>query len=180
MKHFGGEKMETEKLTVGKALKFARHDFLNELQLMLLYMDLEDTPNARRTLLEATERMRHISMLEKLHMPKTEVWLSTFEWNHTVFSKKIKCNIVAGNRVAEDYAVADYLEQLICAIEKVVDPLEEYIVHIDVVATQDEWSIQLTIEGPLSEIPLKSQTVEGFQVSKICKDEQWTFTLSGQ
>lgn len=172
--------MESENLTIGKALKFARHDFLNELQLMLLYMDLGKLPEARRTLLEATERMRHISMLEKLRLPKTEIWLSTFEWRHIAFSKKIQCNIIAGDRSTNDDAVADYLEQLISIVEEVVDPMDEYIVHIAVNATEDQWEIQLKIEGALSGSPFLPQTDGAFEVSVILKDTQWTFTLSGR
>ncbi|WP_252502842.1 Spo0B domain-containing protein [Sporosarcina sp. Marseille-Q4943] len=172
--------MESDNLTIGKALKFARHDFLNELQLMLLYMDLGKMPEARRTLLEATERMRHVSMLEKLRLPRTEIWLSTFEWRHTAFSKRLQSNIIAGTRTANDDAVADYLEKLICVVEEAVDPMDEYIVHIAVKATEDHWSIQLKIEGTLMGSPRLPQTDGGFEVSGILQDKQWTFTLSGQ
>ncbi|MCG7345023.1 Spo0B domain-containing protein [Sporosarcina sp. ACRSL] len=174
--------MESENLTIEQALKFARHDFLNELQLMLLYMDLGKTSEARRTLLESTERMRHISMLEKLRLPKTELWLSTFEWRHTAFSKRLQCNIIAGNRIANDVAVADYLEKLIGIVEQSVDPLNEYIVHIAVDATENDWSIQLTIEGPLGHLGSMSlpQPDGDFEMSEILQDEQWTFTLRGR
>lgn len=172
--------MESENLTIGKALKFARHDFLNELQLMLLYMDLGKMPEARRTLLEATERMRHMSMLEKLRLPKTEIWLSTFEWRHTAFSKKLHSNIIAGNRTTNDEKIADYLEELIGIVEEAVDPMDEYIIHIAVKATEDQWSIQLTIEGVLTGTPTLPQTDGGFEVSGVLQDKEWTFTISGR
>ncbi|WP_432358409.1 Spo0B domain-containing protein [Sporosarcina sp. UB5] len=172
--------MESENLTIGKALKFARHDFLNDLQLMLLYMDLGKIPEARRTLLEATERMRHISMLENLRLPKTEIWLTTFEWKHTVFTKKLQCNITAGKRITSDDAIVDYLERLICIIEEAVDPMDEYIVNVAVNATEDHWSIQMTIEGSLTELRTLPETDGEFDVSGVLQDKQWTFTLSGR
>ncbi|MCM3710779.1 Spo0B domain-containing protein [Sporosarcina luteola] len=172
--------MGSEDLTVGKALKFARHDFLNELQLMLLYMDLGKMPDARRTLLEATERMRHLSMLERLRLPKTEMWLSTFEWRHTAFSKKLHSDIIAGNRNANDEAVADYLEQLIVIVEAAVDPMDEYFIRIEVHATEKQWMIQLRVEGALSETIELPQTDGGFEVSGVLKNKEWTFTVSGR
>lgn len=172
--------MGPENLTISKALKFARHDFLNELQLMLLYMDLGKMPEARRTLLEATERMHHTSMLEKLRMPETEVWLSTFEWRHTVFSKKLQCDIIAGNRNVNDSALANFLEGLIGNVQESVDPMDEYIVHIAVNATDTDWSIQLIIEGTLTGSITIPQTDGGFEVSGDLQDKQWTFTVSGQ
>ncbi|MFC5603973.1 Spo0B domain-containing protein [Sporosarcina koreensis] len=172
--------MESENLTIGKALKFARHDFLNELQLMLLYIDLGKMPEARRTLLEATERMRNISMLEKLRLPKTEIWLSTFEWRHTVFTKKLQSSIIAGNRAANDEKIADYLEQLIVIVEQAVDPMDEYIIHITVKATEDQWSIQLTVEGALTGTPAMPQTDGEFEVNGVLQEKEWTFTVSGR
>ena len=95
--------MGTEKLTIGKALKFARHDFLNELQLMLLYMDLGKYAEARKNdYWKQRNVMHHTSMLEKLRLPETEIWLRTFEWRHTAFSKKLQCDIIAGNRDVND------------------------------------------------------------------------------
>lgn len=172
--------MGSENLTIGKALKFARHDFLNELQLMLLYMDLGKTPEARKTLLEATERMHHMSTLENLRMPETELWLSTFDWRHTVFSKTVKCTILAGDRMVDDSEVANYLEQLMSTIGKEVDPMGEYNVDVLVNASTEEWEIQLTIQGSLAGISRVFQVSKGFQVCETLQDEQWTFTISGR
>ena len=58
--------MGNEVLRTAKALKFARHDFLNELQLILLYIDLGKLPEAKKKILETTDDMRQLSMLEKL------------------------------------------------------------------------------------------------------------------
>ena len=55
MKIVGGEwEWGTVKLTTAEALKFARHDFLNELQLVLLYIDLDKLPEAKQKILETT------------------------------------------------------------------------------------------------------------------------------
>ncbi|MBD7983045.1 Spo0B domain-containing protein [Sporosarcina sp. Sa2YVA2] len=172
--------MESEKLTIGKALKFARHDFLNELQLMLLYMDLGKPADAKNSLLETTERIRHLSRLENLRMPETEVWLSTFEWQHPSFSKTLTCTTVSGERLADDKAVSSYLETLIQEIEKVLDPMEDYTISTVVEATEERWSIQLKIQGLLAGNPVIDDVDHGFEVSTIMQDEQWTFTISGQ
>ena len=91
--------MGTEKLTLVQALKFARHDFLNELQLMLLYMDLGKLPEAKQKIMDTTERMRQVSMLEKLGLPGLLKRGSvTFDWIYTVFSKDdYNCDITAGH-----------------------------------------------------------------------------------
>ncbi|WP_339250749.1 Spo0B domain-containing protein [Sporosarcina sp. FSL W8-0480] len=172
--------MGSEKLTLGKALKFARHDFLNDLQLVLLNLDLGNTTEARKTLLDTTERMRQLSMLEKLRLPETEEWLTTFEWRHTAFSKTLQSNITAAERSIEDAAVSDYLERLINSVETVVDPWNEYNIHINVSASEINWSIQLTIDGPLKGIPQIPEAANGIEVTEELQDEQCMFTISGQ
>lgn len=172
--------MGSENLTIGSALKFARHDFLNELQLMLLYMDLGKTAEARKTLLEATERMRHVSMLEKLRLPETELLLGTFDWLYTAFSKSLTCEIEAGQRAVEDEAVVSYLKKVLKTIEECVDPLREYHIDVLVKATSEVWSIQLTLTGLLTHIPQIVHEHRGFHVHESKQEQQWTFTLSGQ
>ncbi|MDW0118093.1 Spo0B domain-containing protein [Sporosarcina thermotolerans] len=172
--------MGSEKLTVGKALKFARHDFLNDLQLMLLNLDLGNSSEAKKTLMDTTERMRQLSMLEKLRLPETEVWLTTFEWRHTAFSKVLQSNITAAERSIDDAALTDYLERLIKSVETVVDPWNEYNVHITVNASEMNWSIQLKIDGPLKGVPLIPMAANGIEVTEEIQDEQCMFTISGQ
>ena len=85
--------MGNNKLTTAEALKFARHDFLNELQLVLLYIDLEKLPEAKQKILEATNRMREVALLERLGLPAVETWLTTFEWLYGTFSKTMTCTL---------------------------------------------------------------------------------------
>ena len=44
-----------------------------------------------------------------------------------------------------------------CTVKESVDPMDEYIVHIAVKATDNDWSIQLTIEGTLTGSPTLPQ-----------------------
>ena len=64
--------MEKEQLTITKALKFARHDFLNKLQIVLMHIDLDNVQEARKTILNATDEMRQLSRLELLGLPKRQ------------------------------------------------------------------------------------------------------------
>ena len=69
--------MGKKELTMAQALKFARHDFLNELQLILLYIDLGKIAEARQkdygyNRTDASD-MRCWKGLECLHV---ETWLA--------------------------------------------------------------------------------------------------------
>ena len=49
--------MKNEQLTSRRRLKFARHDFLNELQLVLMHIDFGNIPKAKQAIINATEEI---------------------------------------------------------------------------------------------------------------------------
>ncbi|QTD41593.1 Spo0B domain-containing protein [Sporosarcina sp. Te-1] len=172
--------MDTKNYTVTEALKFARHDFLNELQLILLYIDLDNKEEARNAILAATGRLRSMAMLERLRMPSVEKWLNTFDWVHTEFSKQITCDIVAADRVADDREVANYLEQVIRSLAAVLDPMDDYELVIHVTATDSEWRIQLVLDETVAAICPDISTKLNVAITETADHGQWTFTISGR
>ncbi len=172
--------MGNSKLTTAEALKFARHDFLNELQLVLLYIDLDKLPEAKQKILEATDRMREVALLERLGLPAVETWLTTFDWLYGSFSKSMTCTIASGIREAEDAEVVTYLERMFSEAEKTLDPTSEYETQIDVQATATSWSITITVHGQM-ENRLPAPIADGnFTVKETLSQNHWTFTISGQ
>ena len=172
--------MENDKLTMAKALKFARHDFLNELQLILLYIDLGQLPEAKQKILETTDCMRQIAMLERLGLPNTEIWLATFDWTHGVFSKTLTCDIGSGIREVDDALVANYLEQLFKEAETTIDPASDYETRIDVKASSTNWSITITVNGAMNNKLPAPKATGSFTVQETISQNQWMFTISGQ
>jgi stage 0 sporulation protein B (sporulation initiation phosphotransferase) len=172
--------MGNNKLTTAEALKFARHDFLNELQLVLLYIDLDKLPEAKQKILDATDRMRELALLERLGLPAVETWLTTFDWLYGAFTKTMTCTIASGIREADDKEVATYLERMFNEAEKTLDPTSEYETHIDVQATAESWSITITVHGHLKKNLLEPVALGNITIEETLSQNQWTFTISGQ
>lgn len=172
--------MGNSKLTTGEALKFARHDFLNELQLVLLYIDLDKLPEAKQKILEATDRMREVALLERLGLPAVETWLTTFDWLYGAFSKTMTCTIESGIREADDTEVVTYLERMFSEAEKTLDPTSEYETQIDVQATATNWSITISTHGQMENRGPAPKADGNFTVTETILQNQWTFTISGQ
>ncbi|WP_188006624.1 SPOB-a domain-containing protein [Sporosarcina sp. ANT_H38] len=172
--------MGNNKITTAQALKFARHDFLNELQLVLLYIDLDKLPEAKQKILETTDRMREVALLERLGLPAVEIWLTTFDWLYGAFSKTMTCTIASGIREADDTEVAKYLERLFSEMEKTLDPTSEYETQIDVQASVAGWSITIVVLAPLKKVFPEPIEFENFTVKETISQNQWTFTISGQ
>lgn len=172
--------MRKEQLTVAEALKFARHDFLNELQLILMHIDFGDTPKARQAIMNTTDKMKQVSKLYSLGLPKTEQWLMTFDWVYIAFQKRLSCTIERGNRKVNDVEVVAYLERVFQDVEEVLDPASEYEVQIDVQASPSNWSIRIKIDNALDgKKSIPAARIEDFLVEEKFEDNLWTFTISG-
>ena len=172
--------MGNDKLTLIQALKFARHDFLNELQLVLLYIDLGKLPEAKQKIMDTTDAMRQVAMLERLGLPAVETWLVTFDWMYSVFPKTITSAITPGIRQTDDAVIAAYLEQVFCIAEKMVDPTSDYAAQIDVQATSTNWSITVTVDGAMDQMLAAPEVTGDFSVEETISQHQWTFTIRGQ
>jgi stage 0 sporulation protein B (sporulation initiation phosphotransferase) len=172
--------MGNDKLTLIQALKFARHDFLNELQLILLYIDLGKLPEAKQKIMDTTDAMRQAEMLEKLGLPAVETWLVTFDWIYSVFPKTITSVITPGIRDVDDAVVAAYLEQVFREAEKTVDPNSDYETQIEVNASATSWSIRIVINGVMDNLLPAPEVTGPFSVEETISQHQWAFTIRGQ
>lgn len=172
--------MGNDKLTLIQALKFARHDFLNELQLILLYIDLGKLPEAKQKIMDTTDAMRQAAMLEKLGLPAVETWLVTFDWIYSVFPKTITSAITPGIRQVDDAVVAAYLERVFRIAEKMVDPTSDYEAKIEVNASATDWSIRIIVDGVMDNMLTAPEVTGPFSVEETISQHQWTFTIRGQ
>lgn len=172
--------MDIENLTIKEALKYARHDFLNELQLVLLNVDLDQKEAARKNILRITERMREESMLDKLGLPAVETWIHTFVWLHPTFSKTLTTEIVHGDRKTNDADVVSYLDQLFQEIERRIDPSSDYETDIRVYASETSWSLQFTIQGDFQRKLELPESLNDFTIAANYSENQWMFTIRGQ
>lgn len=172
--------MGNKKLTTAQALKFARHDFLNELQLILLYIDLDKLPEAKQKIIDTTEQMRQAAMLERLGLPAVETWLAAFNWLYVAYSATLTSSIISGKREAEDESVVAYLENVFSVEEKKLDPTSEYKTEIDIQADLSGWSITINVQGNMEYKAPTPKATGNFTVHETILHNQWTFTISGQ
>ena len=171
--------MRKSELTVSEALKFSRHDFLNELQLVLMYIDLGEPIQAKKAIQNATNKLRQLSILSKLGLPATERWISTFSWIYSAFETKIYCEIESGIWKVDDLAIASYLNRVFSDVEGILEATSEYQASIEVRASKTNWSIDITVSGALNEKPQVPKAENGFFVKETILDNLWKLTLSG-
>lgn len=172
--------MEKNTLSVRDALKYSRHDHVNDLQLLLMYLDMGMPDKARECILQATDRMQQEAVLQKLGMPMTEEWLTTLEWRHPSFLKTLRCQIDTSSPIQVDRELVSFLEELFETIEDGLDPFSEYGVTIDVEADASAWSIRLVFNNLQAEALELPRTPHTVNVNIQKENDDWTCVLSGQ
>ena len=172
--------MSKGQLSQAEVLTFARHDFVNELQIILMHLDLGNPSEARSAILKTTNAMYQRSLLSSLELPKVQQWLLTFDWVYTTFRSTLTCSIRKGVREVSDDNLVTYLEAIFNDVEEVVDPLSEYDVHFDIFADEKEWKITIEIKGELPETKKAVGNPDNLVVKETISHNLWTFKLLGQ
>lgn len=175
-----GVDMKKGQLSTTEVLKFIRHDYLNELQIILMHIDLDNKTEAKEKILALTDEMRQYSKLTNLKLPQTEEWFTTFDWVYTSFRKTLSCTIGPNTRTVDDSALVLYLKCLFQGVEEVLNPASEYEVHFHIETSEKDWSLQVTIMGELQEGKIAPKIKEGFIVEETISHNLWTFTIRGR
>lgn len=103
-------------VTVAQALRHARHDFLNELQLIGMKLDLGRGQEVQSIIRSHAEAAVQLNRLGELGMPATENWLLTAEWRFPEFRFHLECSAVTG-AATKDADFAKWLESFFITLE---------------------------------------------------------------
>ncbi|WP_438311160.1 Spo0B domain-containing protein [Sporosarcina sp. FA9] len=171
--------MKKAELTVVEVLEFSRHDFLNELQLVLMYIDLGKMPESKQAVLKVSNKIKQLSTLSKLGLPATVNWLNTFSWIYPFFQASYSSSIESGIRRVNDIELRTFLDRFFHNMEDQLDPLSEYEISFDVLASTSDWSINIAISGSLNVRQELPQTGKDFFAESIISDDLYVLKISG-
>ncbi|ARD47025.1 Spo0B domain-containing protein [Sporosarcina sp. P33] len=173
--------MGKNELNVSQAVKFSRHDHMNDLQLILMYIDMGKYAEARNCILEKTGDMQRQSVLQKLCMPKTEEWIITLGWRYPALNVQLYCDITekVDSHLTDD-ALVDYLEEVVLAVQSKIERYADCPVTIEVTTDKTSWSIQLIFTELYAKLPDIPEHSSQLTVEVHGEPDQWTFTVSGQ
>ncbi|WKA56264.1 Spo0B domain-containing protein [Planococcus shixiaomingii] len=164
-------------LTMAQSLRHARHDFLNELQLIKMNLDLGRIERAQAIIRSHAEAAVHASRLAALKLPKTEEWLLVFKWRFPEFQVQLDCAAVKAPQKL-DSEFAEVLETVVQAIRKQMDPAVEYQCRIRVAADNSVFTVALDLNGNWADFDIPP--VSEVQVRKECSEDRTIFTVYAQ
>ena len=170
--------MTDKPFSVNEALRYARHDFLNQLQLIKMNIDLARLEEAKAAIDHFTEETRSNYELSKLDLPHTYEWLQTAMWRFPAFQLNVTNHIEAKCNPVLDRIIHDVLEQATNLLHTRLNPFIEQQLHIHIVCTSA--GFKLTFEASGEWEPLQKEISQALQVTLTheCKTtKNWRFHI---
>ncbi|MDQ0429944.1 stage 0 sporulation protein B (sporulation initiation phosphotransferase) [Planomicrobium stackebrandtii] len=164
-------------MTVAQSLRHARHDFLNELQLIKMNLDLGRHQEAQAIIRSHAEAAMHASRLSDLGLPLTEEWLLTANWRFSGFRFQVECPAVKAP-VHLDAEFWHFLENFVEAAKELLDPYQAFNSTILLVSNASSFEMNITCPGHWLDLELSE--AQGFTVRKECSENSTLIAVRAQ
>lgn len=164
-------------LTVSEALRFANHDFLNELHLIQMYLDLQHVDEAKRLIQTIAEQSKMLSNVNKLGLPMTIEWLQTVSWRYPAWQVTLNSNVQQAVNEALDAEIVQYLENTVIQLHQVLDPYTEQVLKITLESDAERFLLHVHFVGQWEATQLNKETKLTVQTIEETTSS-WHFILS--
>lgn len=165
-----------DRLTVAQSLRHARHDFLNELQMIKLNLDLGRTDRAQALIRTYAEAAMHQSRLSALSLPETEEWLLTAGWRFPELRLTMSCE--APQAPSElDTTLCQWLESFAKAVKEAFSDAWPYPVELRIIEVDGRFSLELSGPGDWSSLVLDSPQLA---IGKACGSDRSKVEIHAQ
>ena len=165
-----------DRLTVAQSLRHARHDFLNELQMIKLNLDLGRTDRAQALIRTYAEAAMHQSRLSALSLPEMEEWLLTAGWRFPELRLTMSCE--APQAPSElDTILCQWLESFVKAVKEAFSDAWPYPVELRIIEVDGRFSLELSGPGDWSSLVLDSPQLA---IGKACGSDRSKVEIHAQ
>ncbi|HSI66057.1 MAG TPA: Spo0B domain-containing protein [Planococcus sp. (in: firmicutes)] len=172
----GRDGME-ETITVAQSLRHARHDFLNELQLIQMYLDLGRTADAQAMIRSHAEAAVQSNRLYALGLTRTEEWLLLSKLRFPMMICELECQAVEATEHL-DSEFAGILETLALSMQERENPFTEINCRLRFFSGKGRFTMAVELDGDWPDIELPA--IPGLNVRKECKSGRISITATAQ
>ncbi len=151
--------MNEKTLTINEVLRFANHDFLNQLQLIKMNLDLGKTEAAKESIEHCANQCKTFFAINKLGLPKTVDWIHTLGWRYQNFKCTIQSMVEHKIDIELDDAIYNYLEQSVAHIYSSLDPFVEQQLQLQIYSTETQFEISFHLKGHWDEKEVFNQSI---------------------
>ncbi|GLC88442.1 Spo0B domain-containing protein [Lysinibacillus piscis] len=171
--------MNNQSLAISEVLRFANHDYVNQLQLIRMNLDLGRVEHSKELITQYCEQLRVCSTLNHLRLPQTVEWLQTARWRYPSFTWNVYCDGAKPVVNVIDEEVVNFLNKTVSHVYDTLDPFTEQTLELDVRADDEHFILTFTLTGLWS---ADAFTEEGLTQCSVQTIEQtnssWRFRLS--
>ncbi|MGE6488301.1 Spo0B domain-containing protein [Paenisporosarcina sp. NPDC076898] len=170
--------MTGKPFSVNEALRFARHDFLNQLQLIKMNIDLARLEDAKAAIDHYTTEVKAFYELSKLNLPFTTEWLQTANWRFPGFQVSITNTIDSKCDTLFDEQIQHVLEEATNLLHRQLDPFTEQLLHIHIVCNPTTFKLTFDASGKWHPIQKELSKVPQVSLTHECKTtKNWRFHI---
>lgn len=172
--------MNEKQFSVTEALRFARHDFMNQLQLIRMNLELGRVEDAKSVIDAYASRMFELAELNKLGLPKLYEWIQTAPWKYPGLNLEFSCK---GEQVDEriDSPSIKILDRLFGELKNRLNPYDELECHVAITAVSGVFTMGITVLGRIENLDRavisEEQSVLQASVEQL-SPEEWKFTVT--
>ncbi len=171
--------MKTLALTVNEIIRFANHDFMNQLQLIKMNLDLGKVEEAKSIIERASENCKTVSNINNLQLPKTIEWLQTLHWKYPAFELKIESNVTVPVDMKKDEQIVEYLEKTVIHVYDHLDPYTEQQLFINLDSDENGFKLTFDLKGKWEEHLFSHQELNNLKVETYEQSNvSWKYVLS--
>ncbi|MGP4041717.1 Spo0B domain-containing protein [Gracilibacillus sp. D59] len=131
---------------VVEMLRHYRHDWLNDLQLILGYAQMGKLDRIQSKITEVMERSNQERGLDRLNIPKTMVWLYQLNWRSETFQLHFQSFVDEQPAIIDDEALLAKVQKVFQILPSYQKEYEEYIGTLIFKKVNHTIHIQLTFE----------------------------------
>ncbi|MGE7666188.1 Spo0B domain-containing protein [Ureibacillus composti] len=165
-------------LSISEVLRFANHDFLNQLQLIKMNLDLGRVEESKKLIEQISEQFKANSNLNKLALSKTVEWLQTVRWRFPAIEIEINSKVNSPVEEEVDELIADYLEKTIIHVYDHLDPFIEQHLLIEISTDKEYLQLIFELKGQWDIESFQQPTLERMAVETIEQTSNfWKYVL---
>lgn len=171
--------LTNQPLSISEVLRFANHDFMNQLQLIKMNLDLGRVEESKKIIEKLSEQSKTFSNIGKLKLPKTVEWLLTLQWRYPAFDINIYCNLSKPYVSKEDESIVDYLEKTIIHIYDQLDPFTEQLLSIEINVDQETLQLIVDVKGNWTAKEFHHEEISEINIQTIEQsNNSWKYVLT--
>ena len=171
--------MKTLTLSVNEILRFANHDYLNQLQLIKMNLDLGKIEEAKKIIEQISGHAKILSNINKLNLPKTVEWLQTIQWKFPIFQVTLNSDVMEAVDLKYDDQIVEYLEKTVIHVYDSLDPYTEQQLTIDI-KSRDSFQLIFELKGNWDvNCSFIQENVKNLKIETYVETNQhWKYALS--